>query len=260
MRTPAFVATAAGILASLAAFAQGPVYSVNIVGFQKISAGPSQFIMGSTPFIPANTSIQSVLGPGLDGGASPAQGDKIYFWDNVGSTYREYFLYDGGPGDPDNGKWFDSGYGDPVDTLSPGSSFFLQNAVGGATNTVTVVGDVVMSAQTTKTIQPGFNQIAYGFSTSRALNDLNFVHNPADPNSPLGTTSPATADQVYIWNPATSNYETYFLYYDGSTDPENNSWLDSGFGLANVTIEPGQGFWYFRQGSTTVTWVENRPY
>lgn len=247
--------------AATAALAQGPVYSVNIVGIQKVSVDPNGLEMASNPFTKADSSVTSVLGTQFDGGLGPDEADKIYVFDSNSNGYKVYFLYfnAANSNDPLNNKWLDENYDEAVEPLSPGKGFFLSNNIGGATNTVSLVGDVVSTPQVTKTILPGLNQISYPYSTSISLNSMALKI----ANGAVGALGPDEADNIFIWSQSANTYVRYFLYNNSgnAADPLNNSWLDENYDVSVSVVQPGQAFFYQRLTTApALNWVENKPY
>jgi hypothetical protein len=250
MRTPAFVATAAGILASIAAFAQGPVYSVNIVGFQKVGVDAGQFVLSSNPFVKPAQTVQDIVGAQLTGGTDFSTGDNMLLWN--GSFYNQLFLVNL-DGDPLDGQWVDETFTPSTELLAPGTGFWIINR--NATNTFTMVGDVVMDATKTRQINPGFNLISYPYSTSAGVNSS--ALNLKKASGCQGGTDFSTGDNIFLWNG--SFYNQLFLV-DLPGDPLDDQWVDETFTPVSVDLQPGQGFWYLRNGSGSFNWTTTKPY
>ncbi|MFO1492138.1 MAG: hypothetical protein U1F77_16050 [Kiritimatiellia bacterium] len=246
---------------AITAQAQGPVYSVNIVGIQKVDVSPTSLEMIANPFVKADSSVQSILGTGFDAGLSPDEADKIYIFDSAANGYKLYYLYNnpGNPNDPRNNKWLDENNQVATEQLTPGKGFFLQNTLGVATNTLSMVGDVVTTPSVTTQIVPGLNQISYPYSTSIAINDLALK----TANGVVSAFSPDDGDNIYLWSQQMNTYIRYFLYNNpgNASDPRNNKWLDENNQIATNSIEPGQSFFYQRFTSApTLNWTETKPY
>lgn len=261
MRNSAFLAIAAvGALAGSHALGQGPVYSVNIVGFQKVSTGPAGLEMVANPFVSANTSIQSVIGSAnSDGGLAPDEADKTYFYDTLANGYKIYFLYNnaGDPNDSLNGKWLDENYIESTETVVPGKGFFYANTAGGNTNTLTMVGDVVSAPTVSVTILPGLNQLSYSYSTSIDVNAMALKQG----NGAVGGLAPDDADNLFVWSQAANGYVRLFLYFDNTGTGDDNKWLDENYLVPSLSIQPGQAFFYSRgTAAGNLTWTENKPY
>ena len=252
-----------GVLgAATSTLAQGPVYSVNIVGIQKVSVDPNKYQLTCNPFAKTSNSLADVIGTQVDSGLAPNEADRVYVFDNTSNQYKTYFLYrdPNNSNDPDNDTWFTEGYQPASETLTPGKGFFIQNAQGGVTNVISFVGDVVSTPQISVQINPGLNQISYPYSTTINIAQLALKV----PNGAVGATGPNEADNIYLWDADAGTYVRHFLYYDSSNpgDPDNNSWLTEGYlPPPNPIIQPGQAFFYQRVSSApALNWVENKPY
>lgn len=254
MRNSAFLAIAAiGALVGSSALAQGPVYSVNIVGFQKVTVAPGKTDFSSNPFVKSSASIQDVIGNQGEGGETISDADNILFWN--GSSYDVAYL-SAGNGPPYDGNWIDEN-GDILTTpIQPGTGFLFKNRVGGATNTLVLVGDVVSAATVSQTINPGLNLISYPYSTTIALNSLN-LHLAQGAH---GAETIGDADQMFVWNPVTASYAKYYLS-SGNGAPIDDNWIDENGDTSPVVINPGDSIWYFRKPSLgALTYTETKPY
>lgn len=99
---------------------------------------------------------------------------------------------------------------------------------------VTTSGEVpsTMAASTTNALAHGYQMLCYPYPVAIDLT-----------NSSLNSIA-TDLDSIYVWTG--SNYVGY-SYYDGiGWDP-------------GMVMKPGEGFWYYREGSSA-TWVENKPY
>jgi hypothetical protein len=251
MRATSLIGIFAAAAAATTALAQGPVYSVNIVGFQKV-ASSNLFTQVSNPFRQEDSTIGGVVGDQLTGGFDFDSGDNIFTWN--GSSYNRYFLAEN-TGLPEfDGKWLDENLEEATEELPPGKGFWIVNR--NTNDTVVMVGDVVSDASIVTAIQPGFNMVSYPFSTSVAINSSNF-----NMNVTAGFTGGVdfdTADTIFIWNG--SQYVRYFLV-DVGVDPElDNKWVDENLEIVTASIDPGQGFWVRKLGANSVNWVVNKPY
>jgi len=218
MRNSAFLAlAAAGAFASVNAFAQGPVYSVNIVGFQKVTPS-NQFTQVSNPFVQTNFTLDTVIGDQLAGAPDIDSADNVHYWN--GTTYVRFFKADG-IGDPNvDGHWFDEGLSPATQTFSPGTGFWIKRN-SSVTNTFVMVGDVQSAATQSVTINPGFSMISYPYSTSVGINDAAFINLAS---GATGATDIDTADNIYVWTG--TEYVRYFLV-NGVGDPNfDGKWVN----------------------------------
>ena len=133
------------------ALAQGPVYSVNIVGIQKTQIDPGSLQLLGTPFNIATQNINQVMGQQLTTGFGTGTGDAVFFW--TGSAYKSYFRLTP-VGDPRDNQWIDESGNLATDPVPPGVGFWVKNnQVDG--QEVAMVGEVELRATVTKQINPG---------------------------------------------------------------------------------------------------------
>lgn len=249
------------LAAASSAVAQTPVYSVNIVGIQKVDIGANSLEMAANPFVKPSHSLEGVLGSQLEAGLAPDDADNVYVFDTQANAYTVYFRYNNpnNVADPLNGKWMDEDYTEvPDEILPPGTGFFVRN-MGTATNTVAFVGDVVSMPQITKTLHPGLNQVAYPYSSPIAINSLALKTS----DGAVGGLAPDDTDNLFFWDQANNTYARCFLYYNTSnpSDPLNNQWVDEDYNAVADIIQPGRSFFYQRQASAPdLTWTEDKPY
>ena len=111
-------------------------------------------------------------------------------------------------------------------------------------------------------LHPGYNQIALnwqqvGYAGGLEQVAINNLFDPTEATNNLkATTSFATADQLWVWQPATTNYALYF-FRSGS-----NAWVNNASAHVVTTdvIPLGAGAWFYRQGTTPTVLNESQPY
>lgn len=244
-------------VASVHAQATGTVYSLNIVGFQKITVSSNDsYALAAVPFVSDDPNINSVIGDQLTGGDSFDNSDDLLKWDASTQSYKNYFLL-GDVGDTNyNFKWIDSSTGEVATDadLLASEGFWLRNRQS-TTQTVVVVGDVVSASTVTNQIVPGYQLVAYPFSSEILINDASFT------NGATGGDSFDNSDNIVKWNPDTQSYQNFFLLGNIGDPQYNWKWIDNSTGevAGNTYLKPGEGFWYRHRGSG-FNWVENRPY
>jgi len=231
-----------GIAAGAAMAQSGEVYSLNIVGFQKVTRASGGMTMVSTPFWKATPPVQEVVGTQLVGGKNSGVADNILVWNKTNQTYATYWLNN-------SGVWSDmSGLPATNAMLTPDMGFWVRNRRT-SNQTVVVSGDVTDDAVVTNVLFSGMNLVSYPFSTDIDINLSGLTNGKSGKNS-------AGADNISIWNAVTQSYGTYWL---------NNSrqWCDlGGTPVSGVKVGSGVGFWYRNRNTNTafITWVEVRPY
>jgi len=253
MRNSAFLAIAAvGALVGSSALAQGPVYSVNIVGFQKVANPAGAFNLSGNPFTKPSMTVQDVVGNQGTGGDGFGNSDNLLLW--TGTTYKQLFLVGQGIDPLLDGKWVDENFEPSTDVLAPGAGFWFKN--NGASTNVVLVGDVVSAATVDKSINPGFNLLNYPYSTTVTINSAAMNLNAAA--GCTGGDGFGNADNIYVWNG--SQYVQFFLVGLGIDPLLDDKWVDENFEPTTAVINPGQGFWYKRQGAAGLTWHTVKPY
>lgn len=232
------------VVASVAvsSFAQtGEVYSLNVVGFQKLTASSGGTTMVSTPFDRTPNTLDNVIGNQLYGHKSSLYADNIYIYDAASQTYKNYTL-------KTDGKWYDfAGVAATNTAITSSIGFWIKNTRKLSNETVVVSGDVVDVAIMTNVILPGVNMVSYPFSTEVEINRSALTNG-------YGHKSSLYADNVFIWDSASQSYQNYTLKTD-------KKWYDFSGNLAtNVKVGAGRGFWYRNRSGSNFSWVEMRPY
>ncbi len=233
-------------------FAQtGEVYSVNVVGFQKVTVPPTGGLaLCSTPFEANVPTLDNLLGTNGVAAFTLATADNCYMFDKYTQLYRMYWLFS--HSNPALNRHWRSPTGlASNDHIRPGEGFWYLNR---ASNNVTLVlaGDVVDVGAVTNVIVPGLQMLSYPFSISRRMLDLDLT------NGVSGMTM-ATADNIMTYTPSNQRFTIYWLF--SHTNPAYNRKWRSPNGIAsNDFIQPGQGFWYLSRSTTTNLWVEVKPY
>ena len=234
-------------------FAQtGPVYSVNMVGFQRVDANSLALKTTSTPFNGALTDLDDVINTQLTGGPDKNSADNIWFWDSITSQYRKYFLFES-MGHPLSGTWLRDDFQQIAEPIEPGTGFWvIKNNT--TDDEIVMVGEVVDDPQITKNLKPGLNLVSYGYSSAISMTDLNLkVEDGA-----RGGSDKDDADNIWVWTG--SQYEKYFLF-SLMGHPLDNTWLRDDFVNVAVDFQPGNAFWYVRHlDEIDLDWVENKPY
>jgi hypothetical protein len=242
------IATIAALTAAIAttAIAQNePVYSVNVIGMQKINAvGTSQgsFSMISMPFEQLLPSLDNVVGTNGVANNNPGLADQVLIFNPLGDppSFQIYWL-------TASRKWASSsGFATNVYLEPGGGAWYLNRSTNDAN--LTVVGDVVMDPVVTNVIVEGLQMISYPYSSPTTLGALSLTNGVANNNVGL-------ADQI--------------TFYDNQSDPPgfqiywltaSRRWASSSGFADSVAVNPGQAFWYLSRSTNTLEWVEVKPY
>lgn len=222
-------------------FAQtGEVYSLNVVGFQKLTAATG-LVLVSTPFERAPNTLDDVIGAQLTGGKAELTADQVVMWNAQAQSYEQFWLKS------TDQKWYTLGGTRATNTvITPQDGFWIRNRR--LTNqTVIVSGDVVDDTARTNILLVGLNLVSYPFSSEIQINSSGLTN---------GKTGKAElmADQIVIWDPASQSYQQYWLKTD-------RKWYTlAGAVATNVFVGGGRGFWYRNRNTNSFVWVEVRPY
>lgn len=229
------------VVAGSALAQTGEVYSLNIVGFQKLTASSQGLTMVSTPFSKAQGTLDEVITNQLYGHKSSTYADNIYLWNPTNQAYENYYL-------KTDGRWY--GFDGTLATnvnLTSQKGFWVYNKRGLSNELFVVSGDVVDDAAVTNSLIVGMNMVSYPFSTPIDLNQSGLTNG-------FGHKSSTYADNVFLWDSAAKAYQNYYLKTD-------RKWYKFDGTLAtNVMVGGGGGFWYRNKGGSTFVWTEPRPY
>jgi len=224
----------------------GEVYSLNIVGFQKVASESSGLSMVSTPFERTPATLDDVLGDQLTAGKSQSQADQVIIWNATGAYYETYWLKN------TDQKWYTAGALPELASntyVSTEMGFWVRNRRD-SNQIVVVSGDVVDDPVLTNYLIQGLTMVSYPFSTEVDINECGLTNGTAGK-------SQSVADQIIAWDANLQAYETYWLkntdrkWYTGGALPEV---------ATNVLVGAGRGFWYRNRGDSTFEWIEARPY
>lgn len=233
------------ILVAAVAIAQEAVYSLNVVGFQKVAVKPSGLTLPGVPFQAASYELNSLIGPQLKAFKNATGADKIFLWDSTTQTYKKYFL-----NSTLTNKW--AAYETPTVVTTNAFAFngdgFWISAAATTSQTLVIVGDVLNASTVTNLIPTALSMNSYPFSCPRAINDMSLNNGKAFKNA-------TGADKIFLWDPETQQYKKYFL-----NSVLTNKWAsyDTPLVVATNVVEPSMGFWY--TASTSFNWTAVRPY
>jgi hypothetical protein len=257
MKRTLSVATLLGLVATVASAAT--VTSQNTVGYKTLSIKGGGFNMLAVNWDEVgggDKSIQDLFDTStLTGGQAALDADNLLVWDDATAQYTTYFLYDSGGTYPSwDGKWVDENVLYASATFANGSTFWLTTK--GANTSLTIAGEVPTEASVDTTIYPGFNMIGSSYAADLPLNFGIDVS-----GSGTGGQASLDADNLLVWDNATSQYTTYFLYDSGGTYPSwDGHWVTDSVQWADASIPLGGAAWYTSKGAGNITWTETKPY
>ncbi len=233
-------------VAASTAFAQtGAVYSLNVVGFQKVAVQPTGMSMPGVPFEADSYELNDLIGDQLTAAKNQSGADKIFAWDAQSQAYKKYFLRT-----TVGNKWVS--YEDPDNPTTnafvyPESGFWVV-AVATSTQEVVLVGDVANASAVTNALVAGLNMISYPYSTPRGINDLDLTTGTAAKNQ-------SGADQIWAWDGSQQQYVKFF--YRSTVGNKWVAYLDPDVPATNI-VSPAEGMWY--NARSPFTWIAARPY
>lgn len=212
-----------GSLVATVVLAQGPVTSVNVVGFNKHSLEKGKLYLIASAFedIDGNRlSANEVIGKQLPNGS------QVHFYDGV-TPYKTDTL----------GL---SGWGQTNITFRGFMGFWVKVAAPQTTQQVWDVvfnGQVPMANSASNVVVSGLNMLGFPYTA-----DVDFTNTALYAQAFNG-------DQLHVYNTASNNYKTYTKTFSG--------WPADAKALK---LTQGLGFWYKSGRSTPVLDVEARPY
>lgn len=243
--------------------AQTPIDSTNNVGFISVSSGTNVSII-TVPF-------EQCLGSGSAGmlsdlvstnglishSSDPAQADQLVVLTTNTSGQAIYYYY-----------WLSTGAGwmtnvtkliggTQTNIASPAASAFpvargigfwikRPGSAGGAVN-LYMKGQIPVASQPI-TLKPGLTLLGLGALVGKDLNDAGISW-----GSRYGGDGLEGMDSVIVVGADGTSFNTYL--YDSGT----GKWITEDGDPASVTIQPGCGFWYFRGGSTNLSFTPVVP-
>lgn len=176
--------------------------------------------------------------PNLTKGDDTPLADNIQVWDPSTSGYTTYYYYNA-EGDEENWGWVDANWELPNAKLACGTAFWFK-AKEGDGKAMTQSGAVESEDDVTYDLTGGkFNMHINPWPVAVDLNDENAI---VIKNFTPGDDTPV-ADNIQVWNPATSGYTTFY-YYNAEGDEENWGWVDANWELPKAEIPACAGFWY----------------
>lgn len=213
------LAVCAGMIATVG-LAQGPVYSVNVVGFQKMTLERGKLYLIATAFEDINGNVLH---------AADVIGDQL-------PINSECHFYDGSPYQSD-ARGF-AGWSSNIE-FRGFMGFWVKVPAGAANPTYDLVlkGQVPMDSTVSNVVVSGLNMLGFPYTA-----DVDFTNTALYASSQIN-------DELHIFNSATGLYDSYAKSFAG--------WGASGEALV---LEQGVGFWYKSNAGSPKLVEESRPY
>jgi len=196
--------------------------SVNVVGFNKITAEKGKLVMVSTAFKSIDGS--SLKTTNVFGGQGLPTATKIFVYDPITSGYIS------------DGLDFRGNWGTNI-TYEGGMAFWLLIPVSAPTNVynISLSGEVPMANQASNLVFNGLTMWGFPYTASVLWTNTTLAKNSV------------TGDKLFIYNSSTGGYSSNGKDFRGN-------WSNP-----NMVINPGDGFWY-STSRAMFTSVENKPY
>lgn len=195
----------------------------------------------SLPLVPADSSLNAVVGPQLMGGRNKSTSDYVMILKDNNSTESAWQVE--GTATSWEGKWVtDDGGKLSTIRLKPDAAFWIYRRENHTDSLVTIAGKVSSDSNRVITLKQGFNFIGSCYPTAVSLN-----------NSGLGRTgllkgsnSSAGADKVI--NYRTVGYDFAWLVGGTGTKWDGQFMNEAGTGLSDISLRPGRGY---------IIWIKN---
>ena len=202
----------------------------------------------------AAINIQDLIPGTTEGLASGTvgTGDNIQLYNPLTGDYTTYFLFYS----PlplfasKNYKWVDAAQNIATTNFANGTVFWYRKRSAGSV-TVSLAGGVSLQPAQNIDIVSGWNMIGSAFPANFNPNSLGASYWE---NSGAAAGTVGTGDNLQIYNPATGDYTTYFLFQSPLPifASKNWQWVDAGQNVINPSAEVmsiGKGAWYRHRGS-----------
>lgn len=254
--------------------AADPVYSVNVVGFTRITIPAAKMAIIGVPFtsMSGNQTLEDVLGTNqikIGTWTAHSGADKVWVWDYsaVPPGYKSFALKTNSFG---AAKYFpaDINWTNPAAATNPtiraGDSFWVRLTGFSPATTLTLMGEVIASTSETNLIKGSgsLKLVSLPYSQAVKLKDTRL----AESGMRGGTAaSSSAADKLWMWNMTNSAYEQYAIKKAGAATNwyrcDGYYWTN-GLGLADdVVVDLGLGFWLRTTGfSPDFNWVATNQY
>ena len=231
-----------------------------IVGYQTVNVESKKYValavqfdnIGETTSIPVTDllTVSSPSGAGSIGGGT----DQIWRWNTTGNDWDKYF-YRSGRGVTNPG-WCKAGEtAITTDTIDAGETCFFFR--GGSSNTtLTLSGAVKAFTGSASYSVPAKSYVFMGYlwPVSFTIKDLTYATGTPSGAGSIG----GGTDQIWRWNTTGNDWDKYF--YRSGRGVTNPGWCKAGeTTITTDTIPAGEGFFFFRGGSSAVTITFSYP-
>jgi hypothetical protein len=214
----------------------------NVAGCLRIAVPANNMVLVTFPFERKDNRIGNILGTQLIGGSSSALSDNIIKWKNSPGVYVTYWK-------TSTGQWREVGQNvETTNTLTPGEGFWIKN-VHTSSQVVYLKGDVPTNATRAVSLKYGQQLVGYSYPSDKAITNTTLAL-----VAKRGS-SYSVSDNIQVWDSNAKSYVTYWL-----PSVTGSSWRRVGQSVNTADkFLAGQGFWYIRRGTGTISWTEAKP-
>lgn len=207
----------------------------------------------SPPFIPAEKTLDYIIGKQLTAGSQPNYADivKIFFKINENTTgFNQAWLHD----NQGIKTWENILPGKPELTLNPGEGFWLDIPPGHGEQTMTFIGDVPVESNPEISVTDGLNLVSSNYPVKVALKDAGLAESGA-PQGP-GPQYACMLRDFYKITIEKTGFDQAWLKNDGQ-------WLVPGSdppAPSPMALTPGKGYWLQVPTEKGFNWKYPKPY
>lgn len=224
------------------------VYS-SVVGFVKQGAARDGWTLLSVPFevfggSKINEGVGVMLGENMFGAPTLLSADQIHKQLPAGGFEIAFLFQHPNPAHPMNGLWASTPAAQSLMELPPGTAVWAlrQNQLLDPAE-ITFLGKVTDPvAAPTVTIEEGWNMFANPYPVQVHLTSTTIGADGA-----FGAPTLLSADQIHQQLPAGGFDIAFYFQHVNPAHPMNGKWATTPVAETTINLEPGIGYWYFRQ-------------
>ena len=213
------------------------------IELDEVDNAPDNRKLASNPFqtFDNDFSLDAILEGQLIGTNTEAEADRLFIVKSDESVPVPSYIFaykaDDIVGDPSKDElWFEdfTSWNAPAFTLTPGTGFFIEN-MHNQVQSIFLMGEVVLDATRTVTLEQDFTLFSFPYSTKSGINH--------------GGLGPVTADEItiasdqFFWGVADFEWQT------SDVPPQ----------FATEEFLIGKGYWYRNNDSLPLDWIISRP-
>jgi len=233
--------------------------SVNVVGFVNQTVLPAgKLVLLGVPFVNIGTNtttLEGILGTNqLRSASFYTLADRVLLWNGLSYSFYAINSTDGKFHNAQSFATWGQAATNPI--VRPGDGIWIwapASAVG--TNTISMVGEVVSSSNSSVNISYGMNLLSHQFSCGLDVNNSSLTNSEV-----LGAAFYTTADQIYVWDSSKQTYHKWAMNQSDRKWHYADSFAQWGTGPVTNLINAGDGFWYRRLTNSVLNWTESSPY